>query len=246
MSTNSPAVSNIPSMSRRLRPLSITWVRPISRGLPGLAGTPSQPSSKPGIELLQLVVGAGLDVVVERVAVCVDTDDQRPEVLDPELPEALGHQLLPEHLLDLLDLRRLERRGAADDGEVDHAEPLHRLDRDVREAALAADRADAVLLAEALGEAHHAGARGGADADLLVGAPALGVLGHLAHVRRRVEQEGATEIHRRLDTLVEDPDLGSVADADDVALHRDLVAGAELEDLGRIGDRERDFVLGHV
>src|SRR4029079_10235264 len=144
MSTKSPAVSNIPSMSRMLRPLSITWVSPFSRGLPGREGTPSQPSLKPGIELLQFVVGAGLHVVVERVAVGVDADDQRPEVLDAELPEALGHQLLPEHLLDLLDLRRLEGGGAADDREVDHAETLHRLDRDVGEAALTADRADAV------------------------------------------------------------------------------------------------------
>src|SRR6478752_6172212 len=168
MSTKSPAVSNIPSMSRMLSPLSITWVSPTSRGLPGREGTPNQPSLKPGIELLELVVGAGLDVVVEAVAVRVDADDQRPEVLDAELPEALGHELLPEHLLDLLDLGRLERRGAADDGEVDHPEPLHRLDRDVREASLAADRADAVLRAEPLGEAHHARARRGSDAELLV------------------------------------------------------------------------------
>ena len=54
----------------------------------------------------------------------------------------------------------------------------------------------------------------------------------LAHVRRGVEQERAGEIHRRLDALVEDPDLRAVADADDVALHGDLVAGAELQDLG--------------
>src|SRR6476619_8252845 len=168
MSTKSPAVSNIPSMSRMLSPLSITWVSPTWRGLPGRAGTPNQPSLKPGIELLPLVVGTGLDVVVERVAVRVDADDQRPEVLDAELPQAFGHELLPEHLLDLLDLRRLERSGAADDREVDHPEALHRLDRDVGEAALAADGADAVLLAEPLREAHHAGARGGADADLLV------------------------------------------------------------------------------
>src|SRR6476619_3705489 len=166
MSTKSPPVSNIPSMSRMFIPLSMTCVRPVSLGLPGREGTPSQPSLKPGIELLQLVVGACLNVVVERVAVRVDADDQRPEVLDPELPEALGHELLPEHLLDLLDLRRLEGGGATDDREVDHAEALHRLDRDVREPSLAADRPDAVLLPETLGEPDHARARGGADADL--------------------------------------------------------------------------------
>src|SRR5262245_36911542 len=136
----------------------MTCVRPPSR-----AGSPR---SKAGIELLQLVVGAGLDVVVERVAVRVDADRERAEVLDAELPEALGHELLPGDLLDLLDLGRLERRRPADDREVDHAEPLHRLDRLVREAALAADGSDAVLLAERLGEAHHAGARRRPDAEL--------------------------------------------------------------------------------
>src|SRR5437870_11024338 len=124
------------------------------------------PRSKSGIELLQLLLGAGLDVVVERVAVCVDADGQRAEVLDAELPEALGHQLLPGDLLDLLDLRRLERRRAADDREVDHPEPLHRLDRLVGEAALAADRTYAVLRAERLREAHHPRRRRRADADL--------------------------------------------------------------------------------
>ena len=67
----------------------------------------------------------------------------------------------------------------------------------------------------------------------------------LADVRRRVQEERAGEIHRRLDPLVEDPDLRAVADPDDVALDDHLVAGAELQDLGRIGDGERDLVRGH-
>src|SRR5436189_6473093 len=113
-------------------PLSSTWVMPPSR---------LRPRSKAGIELLQLLLGRRLDVVVERVAVRVDPDGQRTEVLDPEFPEALGHQLFPRHLLDLLDLRRLERGGPADDREVDHSVLLHGLDRLVGEAALAADRA---------------------------------------------------------------------------------------------------------
>src|SRR6266516_2408156 len=159
MSTYCPAVSNMPSISRRLRPLSMTCVRPSVRGLPGRGGRSRNPS-KLGIELLQLLVGRGLDVVVERVAVRVDADRERAEVPDAELPEALRHQLLPGHLLDLLDLRGLERRGAADDREIDHPEPLHRLDRLVREAALAADRANAVLRAETFREAHHARGRG--------------------------------------------------------------------------------------
>src|SRR5947208_9577462 len=155
MSTNCPPVSNMPSMSRRLRPLSMTWVRPSVRGLPGRWGRSRKPSLKAGIELLQLLLGCGLHVVVERVAMGIDTDGQRPEIFDAELPEALGHQFLPGDLLDLLDLGRLQRGRSADDREVDHPELAHRLDRIVREAALPADRADAVLRAQRLGEADH-------------------------------------------------------------------------------------------
>src|SRR2546427_13116041 len=117
------------------------------------------PRSKLGIELLQLLRGLRLDVVEERVAVRVDPDPERPEVLDPEAPEALRHQLLPGDLLDLLDLRRLERGRSSDDREIDHAEAPHRLDRLVRQAALAADGTDPVALSERLREAHHARAR---------------------------------------------------------------------------------------
>src|SRR6266542_369578 len=163
MSTYCPAVSKRPSMSRRFRPLSMTCVSPAARGFGERCGRSSQPPLETGIDFLQLLLGAFLDVVVERVAVRVDADGQRAEVLDAELPEALGHELLPGDLLDLLDLRRLECRSAADDREVDHPQPLHRLDRLVREAALAADRTHAVLRAERLGEAHHARRGRGAD-----------------------------------------------------------------------------------
>src|SRR6476620_3372911 len=237
MSTNRPAVSNIPSMSRRFRPLSMTCVSPSVRGLPGRGGRSRKPSLEAGKELLQLLLSRGLHVVVEGVAVRVDADGQRSEVLDAELPEALGHELLPRDLLDLLDLRGLERCRAADDREIDHPVLAHRLDRVVGEATLAADRADAVLRAERPGEAHHARARRGADANLLVL-----TLRDLSHAGRRVEEERAAEVHRRLDALVEDADLRAVADADDVALDDDLVARAELEDLGLVGDGEGDLV----
>ncbi len=61
-----------------------------------------------------------------------------------------------------------------------------------------------------------------------------------------MQQERAGEIHRRLLALVEDPDLRAVADADDVALHGDLVARAEREELGGIGDREGELALRHL
>src|SRR5689334_2390698 len=106
----SPATSSTSSHTRGPRPLSITWVRP---------SCSRRPMSKAGIELLQLLRRASLHVAVERIAVRVDAHDQRAEVLDAEFPEALGHELLPGDLFDLLDLRRLERSGAADDREVD-------------------------------------------------------------------------------------------------------------------------------
>src|SRR5947207_1228885 len=193
-----PLVSSTSSQARGPRHLSSTCVRPPSR---------LRPRSKPGIELFQLLLRGGLHVVVERVAVCVDADGQWAEVLDPKLPEALGHQLLPGNLLDLLDLRGLERRRAADDCEIDHAEPAHRLDSLVRETAFAADRADAVLRAQRLGEADHPRRGRRADADGVVAA----VLA-LADARRRVEQERAPKVHRRLDALVDDPDLRPVAE----------------------------------
>src|SRR3982750_4319690 len=100
----------MPSMSRRLRPLSMTCVRPRSRGF-GSRARRSRKPSEPSKDPLQSLVRFCLDVVVERVAVRVDADGERPEVLDAELPEALRHELLPGDLLDLLDLGRLERRG---------------------------------------------------------------------------------------------------------------------------------------
>src|SRR5437879_2195840 len=239
MSTNWPPTSNIPSMSRRLRPLSITCVRPASRGLPGRAGTSRNPSLKPGIELLQLLLGGCLDVVVERVAVRVDPDRERAEVLDAELPEALRHQLFPGDLLDLLDLRRLERGSATDDREIDHPVLAHGLDRFVGQPALAADRADAVLSAEAIRETHHPSGGRRADADLLVLAGA-----DLLDARRRVQEERAAEVHRRFDALVEDSDVRPIADADDVTVDEHLVAGAQLPDF-LLGRRERQLLNGH-
>src|ERR1700752_1973832 len=101
MSTYSPAVSKRPSISRRFRPLSMTWVSPRSRGLPSRVGTSRKvcAPSESCIDLLQLLLGAILPLAVERVAVRIDAHGERAEVLHAELPEALGHELLPGDLL---------------------------------------------------------------------------------------------------------------------------------------------------
>src|SRR5919108_3744762 len=225
-------------MSRRLRPLSMTCVSPVCRGF-GARGGRSRNPSKSANDLLQSLRGFGLNVAVHRVAVRVDPDPERAEVLDAELPEALGHELLPVDLLDRLDLRRLERGGAADDREIDHPVLAHRLDRVVGQAALPGDRADAVVPAEPPGEANHAGARGRADAERVVAAVVA-----LADIRRRMEQERAAKVQRRRDALVEDPNVRAVPDADDVAVDRNEITGAELANV-LFGRGEREAVLGH-
>src|SRR5919204_548531 len=67
----------------------------------------------------------------------------------------------------------------------------------------------------------------------------------LAYAGRGVEQEGAAEVHRRLDALVEDPEVSAIADPDDSALGNDLVAGAQLQDLALVEDRECHVMNGH-
>src|SRR6476660_7523325 len=115
MSTYWPAVSNMPSTSRMFRPLSMTCVRPSLRGLPGRCGRFRNPSLKPGKDVLQFLLCGGLHVVVEGVAVRVDADRERAEVLDAELPQALGPEHLQGDLVEALDVLRFERRRATDD-----------------------------------------------------------------------------------------------------------------------------------
>src|SRR5512132_527098 len=225
----SPLVSSTSSQARGPSPLSRTCVSPPSRG----------GRSKAGNDVLQPLGGLFLDVVEERVAVRVDPHPQRPEILDAEAPEALGHELLPGDLFDLLDLRRLEGRRAADDREIHHPVAPHRLDCLIRQSSLAGDRADAVVAAEPLGEPHHPRARRRADGDLLVAART-----ELPNARRGVQEERAAQLHRRLVTLVEDPDVRAVPDPDDVPVHGHEVAGLELANV-LLGRRKCQPVFRH-
>ncbi len=60
----------------------------------------------------------------------------------------------------------------------------------------------------------------------------------------QLEQEGAFQVHRGLDSLVEDADMGAVADADYVALHGHEVTRPQLADLLLVG-RECQPMFSH-
>src|SRR5579871_547988 len=105
MSMYASADSIIPATPLIVMPLSITCVHPRSRGLAGRIGRPRNSStiSEPFIEgFLEPPARLDLHVLVERLAVGVHADDQRPEVADAKPPQAFGHQVLPLDLLDLL------------------------------------------------------------------------------------------------------------------------------------------------
>ena len=104
------------------------------------------------------------DRVVEAPAVAVHRHQQRPEVADAELPQALGIEVVEVDVLDRLDPGGLERGGAADDREIDAAELAERGERAVAQPALADDDAHAECAHQRVGEALHALDGGGADA----------------------------------------------------------------------------------
>src|SRR5580765_5534241 len=59
---------------------------------------------------------------VQALAMAVHGDDQRAEGLDAKLPQRLRVEVVEVDVLDGLDPGRLERRGAADDGELNPAQ----------------------------------------------------------------------------------------------------------------------------
>src|SRR5437870_13627002 len=58
---------------------------------------------------------------VQAFAVAVHCNEQGAESVDAELPQRLGIEVIEVHVLDRFDPGGLERRRAADDGEVDAA-----------------------------------------------------------------------------------------------------------------------------
>src|SRR5205085_1276193 len=130
-------------------------------------------------------------------------------------------------LLDLLDLHRLQRRGAADDRQVDAPVFFHLVDRVLEETGFADHRADAVLLDQAGIEPVHTRGGRGADANLFIFA-----IGKFFHAGRGVQADGAGQIRRRRDAFVENADLRGVPDAEDVTVDVDGIFELEVSDVG--------------
>src|SRR5512141_2906829 len=86
-----------------------------------------------------LVARGIVDLRIQVAAVAVHRDEQRAEALDAEFPQRLGIEIVEIDVFDLLDPRRLERRGAADDREIDAAVLRERGERAFAHPALADD-----------------------------------------------------------------------------------------------------------
>src|SRR5690242_12549722 len=112
--------------------------------------------------------GIALHLRIQAPAMAVHRDDERPEAAHAEFPERFRMQVVEVDVLDRLDPGGLERRGAADDGEVGAAKLRERLEGILAQAALADDEAHAVLLHQGTRESLHAIAGGRPNADRLV------------------------------------------------------------------------------
>src|SRR2546430_9461604 len=85
---------------------------------------------------------------VKTAAVAVHRHQQRAEVPNAKLPQRFWIEVIEVHVLDSLDPGRLQRRGAADDGEVGAAQIAERSEGFFAQAALADQEPHAALRSE--------------------------------------------------------------------------------------------------
>src|SRR5437879_12669457 len=83
---------------------------------------------------------------VKTAAVAVHRYQQRAEVPNAKLPQRFGIEVIEVHVFDSLDPGRLQRRGAADDGEVGAAQIAEGSEGFFAQAALADQEPQAALL----------------------------------------------------------------------------------------------------
>src|SRR6185503_16978402 len=69
-----------------------------------------------------LLLRRGLHLRIKALAVAVHCNEQGAESVDAELPQRLGVEIVEVDVFDRLDPRGLQRRRAADDGEIDAAQ----------------------------------------------------------------------------------------------------------------------------
>src|SRR5262245_62848575 len=98
------------------------------------------------IELLQdraqSVPRRRLKLIEQAVALAVDGDHERPQILDPQLDQPIVRdQVLPRHRDELLDRIRQQWAAAPEKRQIDAADLLHGVGALPVEAALAADGA---------------------------------------------------------------------------------------------------------
>ncbi len=151
----------------------------------------------------------------------------------------------PVDLLDRLDPGGLQRRGAADHGQVSAAQIAEGLERGLAHAALADDQLDAVAFHQRPREAFHAHRGGGADAERLVAGGVAGARVDLAHIGRGVDDGMALEVEARGASAVEHRDQRGIANAEQRLLERDGVADAKRAYL-LVADRHVEDVVRHV
>src|SRR5207253_7134518 len=143
--------------------------------------------------------------LVKARAVAVHGDEERSESPDAELPDGLRIEVVQVHVLDRLHPSGLERRSAADDGEIGSAKLRESGSRGRAEPAFADDEANATLHERAR-EALHARRGRGADADRRVARRMLLRGRDLLHVRRRVQGRLPVEVEARRAAAVEERD----------------------------------------
>src|ERR1041385_4893670 len=167
---------------------------------------------------------------IEAATVTVHGDDERAETVDAKLPQRFRVEVVEVDVLDGFDPGGLERRGAADDGEVHAAHFAEGIRRVFPQAALADDDPHPVFAHQRPGEALHAVARGGADAERLVARGISRARLHLAHIGRGMDYRVAGEVEPGFAAAIEHVNLGRVADAEERATERDSVVHPELAD----------------
>ena len=165
-----------------------------------------------------------LFVLLEKVvALRVDRNDHRPEVLHAHHPDRLGHaELLPVVLFDFFDLARGKDGAAARPHAVKGLVVAAARFRVGAHAAFADDDLDARVADEFALELFHAHGGRGTDGNHLVAASRLVAAGD--HDGARVEDGLAREVHGERTVLLHETHVDVVARGDEITREVDDVA----------------------